>query len=66
MLTYLWSQGMVDTIAKKVAEEPMENIDTRPQHVIDEERGDMIRMLRKAQAQREMYDDPCMNWSGHR
>ena len=66
MLTYLWSQGMVDTIAKKVAEEPMENIDTRPQHVIDEERGDMIRMLRKEQAKREMYDDPCMNWSGHR
>ncbi len=66
MLTYLWSQGMVDTIAKKVAEEPMENIDTRPQHVIDEERGDMIRMLRKEQAQREMYDDPYMNWSGHR
>ncbi len=66
MLTYLWSQGMVDTIAKKVAEEPMEDIDTRPQHVIDEERGDMIRMLRKEQAQREMYDDPYMNWSGHR
>ena len=66
MLTYLWSQGMVDTIAKKVAEEPMENIDTRPQHVIDEERGDMIRMLRKEQAQREMYDDPYMNWSGLR
>ena len=66
MLTYLWSQGMVDTIAKKVAEEPMENIDTRPQHVIDEERGDMIRMLRKEQAQREMYDDPYENWSGHR
>jgi len=66
MLTYLWSQGMVDTLAKKVAEEPMEDIDTRPQHVIDEERGDMIRMLRKEQAQREMYDDPYMNWSGHR
>ena len=24
-LTYLWSDGMIDTIAKKVAEEPMEN-----------------------------------------
>jgi len=24
-LTYIWSQGMVDKIAKKVAEEPMEN-----------------------------------------
>ena len=26
-LTYIWSQGMVDKIAKKVAEEPMENVD---------------------------------------
>ena len=38
----------------------------RPQHVIDEERADMIRQLRKEQAQKEMYDDPVMNWSGHR
>ncbi len=66
MLTYLWSQGMVDTIAKKVAEEPMENIDTRPQHVIDEERADEIRMWRKDQAQMEMFNDPYENWSGHR
>ena len=72
MLTYLWSQGMVDTIAKKVAEEPTDFqiaeqiLDNVPQHVIDEERGDMIRMLRKEQAQREMYDDPYENWSGHR
>ena len=66
MLTYLWSQGMVDTIAKKVAEEPMENIDTRPQHVIDEERADEIRMWRKDQAQMEMFNDPDQNWSGHR
>jgi len=66
MLTYLWSQGMVDTIAKKVADEPMEDIDTRPQHVIDEERADEIRMYRKEQAQIEMYDDPYMNWSGNR
>ena len=66
MLTYLWSQGMVDTIAKKVAEEPMENIDTRPQHVIDEERADEIRMWRKDQAQMEMFNDPDENWSGHR
>ena len=27
MITYIWSQGMVDKIAKKVAEEPMENMD---------------------------------------
>ena len=66
MLTYLWSQGMVDTIAKKVAEEHMENIDTRPQHVIDEERADEIRMWRKDQAQMEMFNDPDENWSGHR
>jgi hypothetical protein len=37
-----------------------------PQHVIDEERGDMIRQRRKEQAQMEMYDDPFMNWSGLR
>ena len=38
----------------------------KPQHVIDEERGDEIRQLRKEQAQREMYDDPYLNWSGLR
>ena len=65
-LTYLWSNGMVDSIAKKVAEEPMENIDVRPQHVIDEERGDAIRQWRKEQAQLEMFNDPVMNWSGLR
>ncbi len=37
-----------------------------PQHILDEERGDMIRQLRKEQAQMEMYDDPYLNWSGHR
>ena len=54
---------MIDNIARKVAEEPMDDI---PQHVIDEERGDMLRQLRKEQAQMEMYDDPYLNWSGHR
>jgi hypothetical protein len=70
-LTYLWSDGMVDTIAKKVAEEPMENVynnkrNDLPQHVIDEERGDAIRQWRKEQSQMEMFDDPVMNWSGLR
>ena len=74
-LTYLWSNGMVDSIAKKVAEEPMEMVDEgdyeylpkrRPQHVIDEERGDAIRQWRKEHAQMEMFDDPVMNWSGLR
>jgi hypothetical protein len=65
-LTYLWSDGMIDSIAKKVVEEPMEDVDDRPQHVIDEERGDAIRQMRKEQAQMEMFDDPYMNWSGLR
>ena len=65
-LTYLWSDGMIDSIAKKVVEEPMEDVDDRPQHVIDEERGDEIRQWRKEQAQMEMFDDPVMNWSGLR
>ena len=59
----------VHRIAEKVANEPMEDIleeEVVPQHVIDENRGDEIRQLRKEQAQREMYDDPVMNWSGLR
>ena len=43
-----------------------EEKDKRPQHVIDEETVDLVRELRKEQAQREMYDDPVMNWSGLR
>jgi hypothetical protein len=62
-VTYMWSEAVVDNIARKVAEEPMDDV---PQHVIDEERGDMLRQLRKEQAQMEMYDDPYLNWSGHR
>jgi len=91
ILTYIWSQGMVDKIAKKVAEEPMENrvlfegtpfeVDEgnytentmpsvkkkkRPQHVIDEEEADLARERQREIAQMEMFDDPYMNWSGHR
>jgi hypothetical protein len=44
----------------------MENVDDRPQHVIDEERVDLIKEKRKEQAQMEMFDDPVMNWSGLR
>ena len=43
-----------------------EDLDNRPQHVINEERGDEIRQLRREQAQMEMFDDPVMNWSGLR
>jgi hypothetical protein len=72
----------VHRIAEKVANEPLEDelrnwivgetedghmpLVRKPQHVIDEERGDEIRQLRKEQAQREMYDDPYLNWSGLR
>jgi len=72
----------VHRIAEKVANEPLEDelrnwiigetedghmpLVRKPQHVIDEDRGDEIRQMRKEQAQREMYDDPYMNWSGLR
>jgi hypothetical protein len=73
-LTYLWSDGMIDTIAKKVAEEPMEKVDEgnyeylpkRPQHVIDEEEVDEKILERHDRRQMEMFDDPDMNWSGLR
>ena len=72
----------VDKIAEKVANEPIGDIlekwmvgETedghmplveKPQHVIDEDRADEIRQLRKEQAQMEMFDDPYLNWSGLR
>ena len=80
-VTYIW-EAVVNNIARKVAEEPMEDeldkwmvgesehghmpLVRKPQHVIDEERADEIRQLRKEQAQMEMFDDPYLNWSGHR
>ena len=72
----------IHRIAEKVANEPLEDelrnwiigetedghmpLVRKPQHVIDEDRGDEIRQMRKEQAQREMYDDPYLNWSGLR
>ena len=58
----------VDKIAEKVANEPIEDMQEEdvPQHVIDENRADMIRERRKELAQMEMYDDPYLNWSGNR
>ena len=79
--TYLWSQGMVDSIAKKVAEEPMENMDEgnyeyMPKaegvknkyidHVEAERLADLARERERDRLQFEMFDDPTMNWSGHR
>ena len=81
-VTYMLGETVIDNIARKVAEEPMEDelenwivgetedghmpLVRKPQHVIDEERADEIRQLRKEQAQMEMFADPYLNWSGHR
>ncbi len=62
--TYLWSQGMVDSIAKKVAEEDMksQHID----HVEEERLADEARERERDRRQMEMFNDPYENWSGHR
>ena len=80
-LTYIWSQCMVDSIAKKVAEEPMENMDEgnyeyMPKaegvknkyidHVETERLVDEARERERDRRQMEMFDDPWENWSGHR
>ena len=51
---------------KKYNDHMIKETEKIPQHVLDDIRGDEIRMLRKEQAQREMYDDPFLNWSGLR
>ena len=43
-----------------------EDLDDRPQHVIDEERADMMKERRKELAQMKMFDDSYLNWSGFR
>ena len=73
-MDYIWSQAMIDNIAKKVAEEPMENIDEGnyeyspkvPQHVIDEDLADRARERTRELRQMEMFDDEMWNWSGLR
>ena len=80
-LTYIWSQGMVDKIANKVSEEPMENVDLgnyeyMPKaegvknkyidHVEAERLSDLARERERDRRQMEMFDDPYENWSGHR
>ena len=64
----------VNKIAKKVANEPLEedidkldeDMDEIPQHVIDEVKVDEAIMRMHDRAQMEMYDDPYLNWSGLR
>ena len=78
-VTHLLSESVVDNIARKVAEEPMEDFygdwptlryddpDYKvPQHVIDEAVADASRERTKELRQMEMYYDPDWNWSGFR
>ena len=58
---------MVDKIAEKVAKEKND----KPQalhidHVEEERLADLARERQRELAQMEMFDDPYMNWSGHR
>ena len=61
---------MVEDAAKKVAEEPIEEMAELPrkipQHVIDEAAVDASRERAKELRQMEMYDDEMWNWSGLR
>jgi len=64
----------INKIAERVANEAVdENVlqedeEERvvPQHVIDEALADDARQRARDLRQMEMYDDPYMNWSGHR
>ena len=72
----------IDKIAEKIANEPMEDelekwivgetedghmpLVRKPQHVIDEAKVDEEILKRHDRRQMEMFDDPVLNWSGHR
>ena len=66
------AKNMVDTAAKKVSEEPMENMDkvstndACPQHVIDEAKVEAAIERMYNQRQMDMYNDEMWNWSGLR
>ena len=67
-VTYIWSDAVVDNIARKVAEEPMEDLfmpDSEEEFQADLAADDM-RYHHYCLEQQEMYDDPYMNWSGLR
>ena len=67
-ITYIWSNAVVDNIARKVAEEPMEEMfmpDSEEEFQADLDAQDM-RYYQYCREQEEMYNDPVMNWSGQR
>ena len=67
-VTHIWSDAMVDNIARKVAEEPMEDLfmPTSEEEFQADLASDDARYLQYCREQQEMYDDPYMNWSGQR
>ena len=67
-VTYIWSDAVVDNIARKVAEEPMEEMfmpDSEEEFQADLAADDM-RYHHYCLEQQEMYNDPYLNWSGLR
>ena len=67
-ITYIWSNAVVDNIARKVAEDPMEEMfmpDSEEGFRVDLDAQDM-RYYHYCREQEEMYNDPVMNWSGQR
>ena len=67
-ITYIWSNGMVDMIAKKFAEESMEDMfmpDSEEEFQADLA-ADEMRYYHYCLEQQEMYEDSYMNWSGLR
>ena len=67
-VTYIWSDAVVDNIARKVAEEPMEEMfmpDSEEEFQADLA-ADEMRYHHYCLEQQEMYDDPFLNWSGLR
>ena len=67
-VTYIWSDAVVDNIARKVAEEPMEEMfmPTSEEEFLADLAADEMRYHHYCLEQQEMYDDPYMNWSGLR
>ena len=67
-------QLIVDEIAEKVANEPMEDMiddldsdmDRIPQHVLDEDKVDEAILRMHDRRQIEMFEDDMWNWSGLR
>jgi|TARA_R110000782_G_scaffold54257_2_gene114817 hypothetical protein len=51
---------------EETQEETKEVEEKTPQHIHDEALSDETRQRMKELQQIEMFDDPYMNWSGHR